>query len=161
MSRMPGDRDVMRAPKGMQDVLPPASNRWIALVTMFAERARRFGFGLVITPIVEHYEVFQRVGDTTDVVTKEMYDFVDRGGRRLALRPEGTASVVRAFVEHRPTLPWKVWYVAPNFRAEAPQAGRYRQHFQLGVEALGTMDPDLAVEVIALQDGFYRAVGLR
>jgi len=109
----------------------------------------------------EHYEVFARVGESTDIVQKEMYEFEDRGGRRLALRPEGTGSVVRAFVEHRPTTPWKVWYVAPNFRAAAPQAGRYRQHHQVGVEALGTMDPDLDVEVIALLDGFFRALGLR
>jgi histidyl-tRNA synthetase len=109
----------------------------------------------------EHYEVFARVGESTDIVQKEMYDFEDRGGRRLALRPEGTGSVVRAFVEHRPTTPWKVWYVAPNFRAESPQAGRYRQHHQVGVEAVGTMDPDLDVEVIALLDAFFRALGLR
>src|SRR5689334_12095533 len=161
MPRMPGDRDVMRAPKGMQDVLPPASNRWIALVTLFAERARRFGFGLIVTPIVEHYEVFARVGESTDVVSKEMYDFVDRGGRRLALRPEGTASVVRAYVEHRPNLPWKVWYLAPNFRAEKAQARRYRQHWQVGVEVLGPEDPDIDVEVIALAYGFYGELGLR
>jgi len=151
----------MRAPKGMLDVLPPESSRWIDLIARFAEYARRFGFGLVVTPIVEHYEVFQRVGETTDVVRKEMYDFVDRGGRRLALRPEGTASVVRAFVQHRPTVPWKVWYLAPNFRAEQPQAGRYRQHWQLGAEVIGVDDPDVDVEVIALLDGYYREVGLR
>jgi len=109
----------------------------------------------------EHYEVFARVGESTDIVRKEMYEFEDRAGRRLALRPEGTASVVRAFVEHRPVTPWKVWYVAPNFRAEAPQAGRYRQHYQVGVEALGSDDPDLDVEVIALLDGFFRSLGLR
>ncbi len=109
----------------------------------------------------EHYEVLARVGESTDIVRKEMYEFEDRGGRRLALRPEGTSSVVRAFVELRPTTPWKVWYVAPNFRAEAPQAGRYRQHHQVGVEALGSDDADLDVEVIALLDGFFRAVGLR
>ena len=132
MPRMPADRDVMRAPKGMLDVLPPDSARWIEVVARFAARAERFGYGLLLTPIVEHYEVFARVGETTDVVRKEMYDFVDRGGRRLALRPEGTAPVVRAFVQHRPPTPWKVWYLAPNFRAEQPQAGRYRQHWQLG-----------------------------
>jgi histidyl-tRNA synthetase len=109
----------------------------------------------------EHYEVLARVGESTDIVQKEMYEFEDRGGRRLALRPEGTASVMRAYVEHRPTLPWKVWYVAPNFRAEAPQAGRYRQHHQVGVEAIGTLDPDLDVEVISLLDGFLRDLGLR
>ena len=109
----------------------------------------------------EHYEVFARVGEATDIVRKEMYDFDDKGGRHLALRPEGTASVVRAFVENRPTPPWKIWYVAPCFRYEAPQAGRYRQHHQLGIEALGTDDPDVDVEVIALQSNFYAALGLR
>ena len=127
----------------------------------FAEAANAAGYGLHIPPMFEHYEVFARVGESTDIVRKEMYDFEDRGGRRLALRPEGTASVVRAFVEHRPTPPWKVWYVAPNFRAEAPQAGRYRQHFQLGIEALGSNDPDLDVEVIALQARFYESLGLQ
>ncbi|HEX5096157.1 MAG TPA: histidine--tRNA ligase [Acidimicrobiia bacterium] len=155
------DRDVYRAPKGMLDVLPPASARWIDVVTSFATLAQRYGFGLVLTPIVEHYEVFQRVGESTDVVTKEMYEFTDRGGRHLALRPEGTAGVVRAFVQHRPPVPWKVWYVAPHFRAEAPQAGRYRQHWQVGVEVLGVDDAGVDVEVIALADAFYRDVGLK
>jgi histidyl-tRNA synthetase len=109
----------------------------------------------------EHYEVFVRLGEATDVVRKEMYDFDDKGGRHIALRPEGTAPVVRAFVEHRPIPPWKVWYVAPSFRYEAPQAGRYRQHVQLGIEALGSNDPDLDVEVIALQARYYEDVGLR
>jgi histidyl-tRNA synthetase len=158
---MTADRDAIRVPKGMLDVLPPESDRWIEVVAQFAQRARRYGFGLLLTPIVEHYEVFQRVGETTDVVRKEMYDFVDRGGRRLALRPEGTAPVVRAFVQYRPVVPWKVWYVAPNFRAEAPQAGRYRQHWQLGVEVLGVDDPDVDVEVISFLAGFYRDLGLR
>ena len=90
---------------------------------------------------------------------KEMYEFADRGGRALALRPEGTASVVRAFVQHRPPVPWKAWYVTPAFRYERPQAGRYRQHHQLGVEVLGTEDPDVDVEVIALAAGFFRWLG--
>jgi histidyl-tRNA synthetase len=119
------------------------------------------GYGLHIAPIFEHYEVFVRVGEATDIVRKEMYDFEDKGGRRIALRPEGTAPVVRAFVEHRPTTPWKVWYVAPSFRYESPQAGRYRQHHQLGIEALGSDDPDVDVEVIALQSRFYDSLGLR
>jgi histidyl-tRNA synthetase len=151
---------ALRGPKGMPDVLPPASDEWIELVARFAARARLFGFGLVLTPIVEHYEVFQRVGESTDVVRKEMYELVDRGGRRLALRPEGTAPVVRAFVEHRPSVPWKVWYLAPNFRAERPQAGRYRQHWQLGVEVLGVDDPEVDVEVVALLHGYYASLGL-
>jgi histidyl-tRNA synthetase len=142
-------------------VLPPESFRWQALIARFAEEATRAGYGLHIPPMFEHYEVFARVGESTDIVRKEMYEFEDRGGRHLALRPEGTGSVVRAFVEHRPTTPWKVWYVAPNFRAEAPQAGRYRQHHQLGVEAIGSDDPDIDVEVIALLARFYDALGLR
>jgi histidyl-tRNA synthetase len=161
MPRMPAERDVMRAPKGMLDVLPPESSRWIEVVTRFASRAHRFGYGLLLTPIVEHYEVFARVGETTDVVSKEMYDFVDRGGRRLALRPEGTAPVVRAFVQHRPPTPWKVWYLAPNFRAEQPQAGRYRQHWQLGAEVIGIDDPYVDVEMIELLYGFCGDLGLR
>ena len=155
------ESDAFRAPKGTHDIIPPESGRWTALIALFAEHAERAGYGLHVPPMFEHYEVFARVGESTDIVQKEMYDFDDRGGRRLALRPEGTGSVVRAYVEHRPTTPWKVWYVAPNFRAEAPQAGRYRQHHQVGVEALGTLDPDLDVEVIALLDGFFRALGLR
>ena len=118
-----------RAPR---DVLPPESDRWAALIATFAERASRFGFDLVVTPIFEHLEVFQRVGESTDVVRKEMYEFEDKGGRRLALRPEGTAPVVRAFVQHHPPVPWKVWYLAPHFRYERPQKGRYRQHWQVG-----------------------------
>jgi histidyl-tRNA synthetase len=101
------------------------------------------------------------MGEGTDVVRKEMYDFLDKGERHLALRPEGTASVARAFVQHRPATPWKVWYAAPSFRYERPQAGRYRQHHQLGVEALGSPDPDLDVEVIALLWDFYASLGLR
>ncbi|MGY6502316.1 MAG: histidine--tRNA ligase [Acidimicrobiales bacterium] len=149
------------APKGTRDVLAPESGRWAALVARFAVAADRAGYGLVLSPMFEDLDVFQRVGEATDIVTKEMYDFEDKGGRRLALRPEGTASVVRAFVQHRPTeVPWKAWYAAPNFRYERPQAGRYRQHHQVGVEALGSADPDLDVEVIALQAEFYRSLGL-
>ncbi len=144
----------------MRDVLAPESARWSTLVATFAEHARRGGFGLVLTPLVEHFEVFQRVGDSTDIVRKEMYDFEDKGGRRVALRPEITAGLMRAFVEHRPTVPWKVWTVGPNYRYEQPQAGRYRQHFQFDAEIVGTDDPDADVEVIALLDGFHRALGL-
>jgi histidyl-tRNA synthetase len=153
-------RDVFRAPYGTRDVLAPESDRWQELVACFADRARRFGYGLVLTPIFEHAEVFHRVGESTDVVSKEMYEFTDRGGRRLALRPEGTASVVRAFVQNHPPVPWKCWYLAPNFRAERPQKGRYRQHYQVGAEVLGVDDPDVDVEVIALIWGFLRDLGL-
>jgi histidyl-tRNA synthetase len=141
-------------------VLAPESDRWQELVARFADRARRFGYGLVVTPIFEHAEVFHHVGTSTDVVSKEMYEFADRGGRQLALRPEGTASVVRAFVQNHPPVPWKCWYLAPNFRAERPQKGRYRQHYQVGAEVLGVDDPDVDVEVIALLWGFLRDLGL-
>jgi histidyl-tRNA synthetase len=151
-----------QAPKGTQDILPPESARWAELVGRFAEFARRSGFGLVMSPTFEDTEVFRRSsGDSSDVVTKEMYEFTDRGGRDIALRPEGTASVVRAFVQHSPTPPFKAWYAAPMFRYERPQAGRFRQHHQLGVEILGTDDPIADVEVIALLDGLYADLGLR
>jgi histidyl-tRNA synthetase len=150
-----------RAPTGTHDVLWPESTRWEALVTLFADHAERAGYGLAHTPIFEDVKVFRRgTGEGSDVVGKEMYEFEDKGGRPLALRPEGTAPLVRAWVQHRPPLPWKAWYATPAFRYERPQAGRYRQHHQVGVEALGTADADLDVEVIALADRFYRALGL-
>src|SRR5262245_8320820 len=152
--------DVYRAPVGTHDVLPPESERWMDAIAVFASRARRYGYGLVVTPIFEHLEVFQRVGASTDVVSKAMYEFEDKGGRRLVLRPEGTAPVVRAYVQHRPSVPWKVWYLAPHFRYERPQKGRYRQHWQLGAEVIGVDDPDVDVEVIDLAYGFYQDLGL-
>ncbi|HEV2361704.1 MAG TPA: ATP phosphoribosyltransferase regulatory subunit, partial [Acidimicrobiales bacterium] len=124
-----------QAPRGTADTLPPESTRWERLVAIFAGIAGRAGYGLVVTPMFEDIGVFKRgVGESTDIVTKEMYEFEDKGGRQLALRPEGTAPVIRAFVQHRPPTPWKTWYVAPSFRYERPAAGRYRQHHQLGVE---------------------------
>jgi histidyl-tRNA synthetase len=156
---MAADRDAFRAPVGTHDVLPPDSEQWIEVVSRFADRAARFGYGLVITPIFEHREVFERVGTSTDVVRKEMYDFEDKGGRAVALRPEGTAPVVRAFVQHRPPVPWKTWYLAPNLRYERPQKGRYRQHWQLGAEAIGVSDAEVDIEVIDLAHGFFRDVG--
>ena len=149
-----------RAPVGTRDVLPPESARWERLIALFAGTVERAGFGLVLSPMFEDVGVFERVGEGTDVVRKEMYDFEDKGGRRVALRPEGTASVVRAYVQHRPTPPFKAWYTAPNFRYERPQAGRFRQHHQLGVEALGTDDADLDVEVVALAWSVCAALGL-
>lgn len=131
------------------------------MIALFADLMHRSGYGLIQSPMFEDVGVFQRIGEGTDVVSKEMYEFDDRGGRRLALRPEGTASVARAFVQHRPPVPWKVWYVTPSFRYERPQAGRYRQHHQLGAEVLGTADPDVDVEVIALAWACLRALGLR
>lgn len=119
------------------------------------------GYSHIIPPMFEDLGVFLRVGETTEIVTKEMYDFEDKGGRRVALRPEQTASVCRAFVEHRPVTPWKVWYAGPNFRYEKPQQGRYRQFDQVGIEALGVDDPQLDAEVISLAMEFYARLGLR
>jgi histidyl-tRNA synthetase len=149
-----------QAPIGTFDVLPPESSRYEELVARFDGHVTRAGYGLILTPLFEDVAVFQRVGESTDIVRKEMYDFEDKGGRHLALRPEGTATVVRAYLQHRPTLPFKVWYVGPQFRYERPQAGRFRQHHQLGVEGLGTEDPDLDVEVIGLALLLYRDLGL-
>ncbi len=153
---------LFAAPKGTRDILPGESRRFEKLVATFSDFAHRYGFGLIVSPLFEDVGVFHRgIGEQSDVARKEMYVFEDRSGRRLALRPEGTASVVRAFVQHHPVTPWKVWYLTPAFRYEQPQAGRYRQHHQLGVEALGTDDPTLDVEVITLAWRFYEAVGLR
>jgi histidyl-tRNA synthetase len=150
----------LRRPPGTVDGLPGDSNRWEALLATFARVAEAAAYGLILTPTFEDLAVFQRVGESTDVVRKEMYDFVDKGGRHVALRPEMTASVARAFIEHRPTLPWKTWYAGSNFRFERPQAGRYREFHQLGIEAFGSADPDLDVEVVALGWEYYRALGL-
>ncbi len=146
---------------GMRDVLPPDSARWRRFVDTFANVVEPAGYGQVIPPLLEDLGVFQRIGDATDVVTKEMYDFVDKGGRHVAVRPEQTASVCRSFVQHHPSTPWKVWYAGPNFRYEKPQRGRYRQFDQVGIEVLGVDDPYLDVEVMALAWQFYERLGLK
>jgi len=145
----------------MRDVLAPESARRRELVARFAATVELAGYREVQPPLVEELGVFLRMGEATDVVTKEMYDFEDRDGTRVALRPELTAGVVRAFVQHHPTTPWKVWYSGTNFRHERPQRGRYRSFDQVGVEVLGVDDPDLDVEVIALAWATFTAVGLR
>ncbi|MEY3641346.1 MAG: histidyl-tRNA synthetase [Actinomycetota bacterium] len=146
---------------GTRDILPPDASRWRAFVDVFAGVVERAGYEQIVLPMFEDLGVFQRLGDATDVVTKEMYDFVDKGGRHVALRPEQTAGVCRAFVQHHPTVPWKVWYAGPNFRYEKAQQGRYRQFDQVGIEVLGVDDPLLDVEVISLAHSFYRDLGLR
>ncbi|MEY4400400.1 MAG: histidyl-tRNA synthetase [Actinomycetota bacterium] len=146
---------------GTRDILAPEATRWRAFQQVFADVVETAGYGHIIPPMFEDLGVFLRVGETTEIVTKEMYDFEDKGGRRIALRPEQTASVCRAFVEHRPVTPWKVWYAGPNFRYEKPQQGRYRQFDQVGIEALGADDPQLDAEVIALAMEFYGRLGLR
>ncbi|MGH9134252.1 MAG: histidine--tRNA ligase [Ilumatobacteraceae bacterium] len=145
---------------GMRDILPPESARWRRFTSVFAEVVEAAGYGQIIPPLLEDIGVFTRLGEATDVVTKEMYDFIDKGERHVALRPEWTASVCRAFVEHHPVIPWKTWYSGPNFRYEKPQRGRYRQFDQVGIEVLGADDPYLDVEVIALGWEFFRRLGL-
>ncbi len=146
---------------GTRDILAPDSSRWRAFQNIFATNVEAAGYSYIIPPMFEDLDVFLRLGEATEVVTKEMYDFHDKGGRHIALRPEQTASVCRAFVEHRPTTPWKVWYSGPNFRYEKPQQGRYRQFDQVGIEALGVDDAFLDAEVIALASSFYAALGLK
>jgi len=142
------------APRGTQDILPREARRWQHLEATFRGVCERYQYGEIRTPAFEEAELFARaVGEHTDIVSKEMYVFTDRGGRSLALRAEGTASVVRAFVEHKlygePDA-HKLYYIAPIFRYERPQAGRYRQHHQMGVECLGPAGADADAEVIAL-----------
>ena len=152
------------APKGVPDYLPPRSRGFAAVRDILVDAAIRAGYGPVELPIFEDTELFARgVGASTDVVSKEMYSFLDRGDRSVTLRPEGTAGVVRAVIEHgldRGALPVKLVYAGPFFRYERPQAGRYRQLYQVGIEAIGTADPTLDAEVIAVADEGYRRIGL-
>jgi histidyl-tRNA synthetase len=150
-------------PRGTHDLLPPESDRIEGLATDAARLARLFGFRPVETPTFEHTELFVRgVGESTDVVTKEMYTFEDKGGRSLTLRPEGTAPVVRAYLNVRQSLPlpFKAYYVVPMFRHERPQAGRMRQHTQFGVEVIGTDAPGADVEVVSIGDAYLRGRGI-
>jgi histidyl-tRNA synthetase len=153
-----------QAPKGVPDYLPPASAQFVAVRDGLLEAARLAGYGYVELPIFEDTALFARgVGESTDVVSKEMYTFADRGERSVTLRPEGTAGVMRAVIEHgvdRGPLPAKLCYSGPFFRYERPQAGRYRQLQQVGVEAIGVDDPALDAEVIAIADAGFRSLGL-
>ena len=152
------------APKGVMEYLPPESAAFLAVRDALSAPAVAAGYGYVELPTFEHTELFVRgVGESTDVVSKEMYTFDDRGGRSLSLRPEGTAGVMRAVIQHgldRGALPVKLWYAGPFFRAEKPQLGRYRQFFQVGVEAIGVDDPALDAEVITIGDDGFRSLGL-
>ena len=153
-----------RAPKGVPDYLPPESAEFVAVRDGLLGAARLAGYGDVELPIFEDTALFARgVGESTDVVSKEMYTFADRGERSVTLRPEGTAGVMRAVIEHgldRGALPVKLCYAGPFFRYERPQAGRYRQLQQVGVEAIGVDDPALDAEVIAVADAGFRSLGL-
>jgi histidyl-tRNA synthetase len=154
-----------QAPKGVSEYFPPNSASFEFVRDQLLKRAKLAGYELIELPVFEDTEVFTRgVGESTDVVSKEMYTFEDRGGRSITLRPEGTAGVMRAVIEHnldRGQLPVKLFYTGPFFRAERPQAGRYRQFYQVGIEAIGYNDPTIDVEVIAVADSAFKALGLK
>jgi histidyl-tRNA synthetase len=145
---------------GTRDLFEPDSGRARALVEVFADEATKAGFGQIVSPMFEDVGVFVRLGEASDVVSKELYAFTDKGGREIALRPEFTASVCRAYAEKRPLTPWKAWYAGPAFRYDKPQKGRYRQFDQVGAEVIGSDDPDLDTELIALAWRFYQRIGL-
>ncbi|WP_042459074.1 histidine--tRNA ligase [Neobacillus dielmonensis] len=153
-------------PRGTQDILPGEVELWQLIEKKARDLCEKYQYQEIRTPIFEHTELFSRgVGDTTDIVQKEMYTFEDRGGRSLTLRPEGTASTVRAFVEKKmygnANQPVKLYYMGPMFRYERPQSGRFRQFVQFGVEALGSHDPAIDAEVISLAMNLYKEMGLK
>lgn len=154
----------IQAPKGVSEYVPPRSAAFEFVRESLIEPARKAGYQLIELPVFEDTELFTRgVGESTDVVSKEMYTFQDRGDRSITLRPEGTAGVVRAVIEHgldRGQLPAKLWYSGQFFRAERPQAGRYRQFYQVGIEAIGLDDAAIDAEVIAIADAGFKAIGL-
>ncbi len=155
---------LIKAPRGTNDILPPETNKWAYLEALLRRLSNTYNFQEIRTPIFEYTELFTRtVGETTDIVQKEMYTFEDKGGRLLTLRPEGTAPVVRAFLEHgldSKALPAKLFYLGPMFRYEKPQAGRYRQFMQYGVEILGSPSPYSDVEVIQMGVKIAEELGL-
>ena len=157
--------EKLAAPKGVREYLPPESQAFEWVRQQLIAPAKRAGYQLMELPVFEDTALFNRgVGESTDVVTKEMYTFEDRGGRSITLRPEGTAGVMRAVIESnldRGQLPVKVWYSGQFFRAERPQAGRYRQFYQVGIEAIGLDDPALDAEVIAIADQGFKNLGLK
>ncbi len=140
--------------------MPPVTDRMRAMVEIFADEATKAGFGHVAPPMFEEVGVFVRLGEATDVVKKELYSFEDKGGRMISLRPEQTASLCRMFAQRRPVTPWKAWYSGANFRYEQSQKGRFRQFDQVGAEVIGSSDPDLDTELIALAARFYARIGL-
>lgn len=157
---------AVQIPRGTQDILPGTSEKWQYVEKRMHDLCRAFNYSEIRTPIFEQTELFQRsVGDTTDIVQKEMYTFEDKGGRSLTLRPEGTASVARSYVENKrfglPDQPDKLYYIGPMFRYERPQSGRMRQFVQFGVEAIGSDDPSIDAEVIALAMELYSSLGLK
>ena len=158
-------RAKISAPKGVSEYVPPRSRLFEFVRESLIAPARLAGYQLMELPVFEDTELFKRgVGESTDVVSKEMYTFTDRGDRSITLRPEGTAGAMRAVIEHgldRGQLPVKIWYSGAYFRAERPQAGRYRQFYQVGIEAIGLDDPAIDAEVIAVADAGFKAIGLK
>lgn len=157
---------IYKAPKGTKDVLPLESYKWHSLEGMIRDIAAKYGFLEIRTPVIEHTELFLRsVGETTDVVQKEMYTFTDKGDRSITLKPEGTAGAIRMFVEngiYSEAQPTKIFYLnCPVFRYERPQAGRLREHHQFGVELIGSSDASADAEVIAIATEIYRTIGLK
>ncbi|WP_027701405.1 histidine--tRNA ligase [Metaclostridioides mangenotii] len=156
---------LTKAPRGTKDITPKDVYKWTYLEKHFRDICALYGYEEMRTPIFEHTELFERsVGDTTDIVQKEMYSFTDKGDRNLTLKPEGTAGAVRAFVENKlysETQPTKLFYITPCFRYERPQAGRQRQFHQFGVEAIGSDTPSLDAEVISLSVQFFSELGLK
>ena len=156
----------LQKPKGTQDILPQESAKWQYVEDFARKTFRKYNYGEICTPIFEHYEVISRsVGDTTDIVTKEMYDFYDKGDRHITLRPEGTAPVVRSYVENKlfaPEVqkPVKVYYMGSMFRYERPQAGRLREFHQIGAECFGSSNPATDVEMIAMAAQFFKDIGI-
>ena len=155
----------LQAPKGVSEYFPPRSQYFEFVRETLIGAAKVSGYQMIELPVFEDTELFIRgVGESTDVVSKEMYTFEDRGGRSITLRPEGTAGVMRSVIENnldKLTLPVKVWYSGAFFRAERPQAGRYRQFYQVGIEAIGLDDPEIDFEVIAVADRAFKALGLK
>ena len=155
----------LQAPKGVSEYFPDRSEIFEFVRETLIGSAKGAGYQLIELPVFEDTELFKRgVGESTDVVSKEMYTFEDRGGRSITLRPEGTAGVMRSVIEHnldRGQLPVKVWYSGAFFRAERPQAGRYRQFYQVGIEAIGLNDPEIDVEVIAVAQRAFTNLGLK
>ena len=152
-----------QAPKGVSEYVPPRSNAFAWVRSTLEDTIRSAGYQLLELPIFEDTELFSRMGASTDVVSKEMYTFEDRGGRSITLRPEGTVGALRAINEHgldRGSLPAKVYYCGPFFRAERPQKGRYRQFYSIGIEAIGTHDAALDAEIISIADAGFKKLGL-
>ena len=155
---------LTNAPKGTKDMMPDQAYKWHYIEEAFAEICRTYGFEEIRTPVFEHTELFQRgVGDTTDIVQKEMYSFQDYGKRNITLKPEGTSPVVRAYVEHKMFAgpqPTKFYYNTPCFRYEKPQSGRLREFHQFGIETFGTHDMMADAEIIALASDFLKKMGV-